>query len=170
MIRKTEIKDIPSVMKVIDAAKAYFKDSGIDQWQNGYPNEEALKADIAKGCSYVLSEEDQIVGTCFITFERDPYYTVIENGSWQNDEEYGVVHRIAVLPSYKGKGYAAQFIREAERQAKEKSIRNLRADTHADNRSMRRMLEKNGFVYCGDVYVRDHAPRIAFQKVLSFKE
>ena len=42
---------------------------------------------------------------------------------------------------------------------------NLRADTHEKNRSMRKMLENNGFTKCGTIYVEDGTPRVAYQKV-----
>ena len=43
---------------------------------------------------------------------------------------------------------------------------NIRIDTHAQNTTMQRQLEKNGFAECGIVYMADGAERIAFQKVL----
>ena len=41
-ITKTEIE---SVMEIIYAAQKYFRDNGIDQWQDGYPNEETILND-----------------------------------------------------------------------------------------------------------------------------
>ena len=40
---------------------------------------------------------------------------------------------------------------------------NIRIDTHADNATMQRLIEKNGFTKCGTIYVRDGSPRIAYQ-------
>ena len=41
----------------------------------------------------------------------------------------------------------------------------LRADTHADNKIMQHLLEKNGFTKCGIIHVEDGTPRIAYQKM-----
>ena len=41
----------------------------------------------------------------------------------------------------------------------------LRADTHADNKIMQHILEKNGFARCGIIHVADGTPRIAYQKL-----
>ena len=41
---------------------------------------------------------------------------------------------------------------------------NLRADTHADNAVMQRLLEGAGFVRCGIIYTDDGMPRLAYQK------
>ena len=42
----------------------------------------------------------------------------------------------------------------------------LRVDTHRDNRVMQNIFEKNGFVYCGTIYVtEDCHPRMAYEKI-----
>ena len=45
------------------------------------------------------------------------------------------------------------------------ALRELRADTHADNKIMQHLLEKNGFTKCGIIHVEDGTPRIAYQKM-----
>lgn len=167
-IRKTQKDDIPVIMKIVRDTQQYFKDHNIDQWQNNYPNEESFLEDIAHEGSYVLVDYTGICGFCFIGFEEDPNYYEIEDGAWLNDEPYGVIHRIAIRNDLKGKGYASKFIAHAEALAKEKDIHNLRVDTHADNQSMLQVIAKNGFVYCGRVYLENHSPRKAYQKVLTY--
>ena len=39
---------------------------------------------------------------------------------------------------------------------------NIREDTHADNQIMQKLAEKNGFVKCGIIYVKNGTPRIAY--------
>ena len=43
--------------------------------------------------------------------------------------------------------------------------KSLRADTHADNKIMQHLLEKNGFTRCGVIHVADGSPRFAYQKL-----
>ena len=43
-------------------------------------------------------------------------------------------------------------------------IKNIRIDTHEDNRIMQHLLDKYGFAKCGCIYVEDGTPRIAYQK------
>lgn len=162
-IRKTTTKDIPEVLNIIAEAKAYFKAQGIDQWQGPYPLQIDVEEDIEKGIGYV-AEEEGIVGICSISFEADPNYTIIEQGQWLNEEPYGVIHRIAILPEKKGQGIAQAFFQYAEDQAIEKGIYNLRVDTHADNLVMQTAITKFGFTYCGIVYVEDGSLRNAYQK------
>ena len=39
----------------------------------------------------------------------------------------------------------------------------IRVDTHEGNIPMRKMLEKQGFVYCGVIHLADGSPRVAYQ-------
>ena len=42
----------------------------------------------------------------------------------------------------------------------------MRIDTHGDNKVMRHLLQKPGFVHCGTIYVEeDDYPRLAFEKM-----
>ena len=44
--RKSRKSDIKEIINIIEEAQSYFKANGIDQWQNGYPNEESIMNDI----------------------------------------------------------------------------------------------------------------------------
>lgn len=83
-IRKTEISDIPTVMKIYDAARAFMRSSGnLHQWTDGYPSETQLRSDIDAGGSYVLVDEnDKAIATFFFTMNGEPTYQVIRNGHW----------------------------------------------------------------------------------------
>ncbi len=75
-------------------------------------------------------------------------------------EIYGVVHRIASDGSEKGIG--SFCIRWALEQCG-----HLRIDTHGDNTVMQGMLEKLGFTHCGTIYVyEDNDPRLAYEKIM----
>ncbi|MBP3890605.1 MAG: GNAT family N-acetyltransferase [Solobacterium sp.] len=165
-VRKTTIEDLEKIMPIVEEARAYFKAHGIDQWQNGYPNYEGFLEDIKNNGSYVLVEDKDVVGFCYIGLHDDPNYSLIEEGDWLNEEAYGVIHRIAIKNAKKGNNYASLLLQYAEKLAKEKGISNLRIDTHEKNTSMQALVKKNGYIYCGRVYMEDHSPRIAFQKIL----
>ena len=166
MIRKTEEKDLAAVMDIIHEGTAYFARNGIPQWQNGYPNEETIREDIRNGHAFVLESDGAVIGTAAVIDARDPDYDYIENGSWLNEDDYIVIHRIALTPSSKGKGLAEEFLAFAAEEGIKKGIHNLRIDTHEKNSSMRSFLMKNGFTRCGNVYIGGTAPRIAYQKII----
>ena len=83
----------------------------------------------------------------------------ITDGDWINDSCYGVVHRITSTGNVKG---AASFCLNWALE----QCGNIRIDTHRDNIVMQHLLDKNGFKYCGIVYVEDGTERIAYQKVI----
>ena len=164
--RKTIIEDIKNVMQIIDDAKEYFRKNGIDQWQNGYPNSDVIYGDIKNNSSYVLESENRILATAMVSFEEDKSYKNIYHGKWLNSGDYAVIHRIAVNEKYKGNGIASDIIKEVENLCKENKVNSIKIDTHKDNISMQKLLEKNDFKYCGIIYLEDGSQRIAFEKII----
>lgn len=160
--RLTQNSDLPDIMKIIGQAQDYFKNKGIDQWQNGYPNEETFIHDIEMNHSYVFLSEDRVIATAMISFDGESTYDQIE-GMWMNDEPFAVVHRIAVDSELKGQNIAGQIFDIVKALCLKNGIRNIRVDTHRENLSMQRVLEKWGFCYCGIIWLRDGAERLAYQ-------
>lgn len=163
--RKTVEADINDVMDIIKDAQSYFKAKGINQWQNNYPNYETIKNDIKNGYGYVLLKDNIIVGTVAVIFDGEETYDCIYDGKWLSNGEYTTIHRIAVGSNYKGQGLASTILKNIEEISLRKGIRSIRVDTHEENKSMRKFLEKNGFRYCGIIYLKDKSKRIAFEKI-----
>ena len=159
--RKTEAADLDGVMEIIRQAQDSLKARGVDQWQNGYPDRPAIEADIARGWSYVLADGERVLGTAAISFAGEPTYDTISQGSWRGEGAYAVMHRVAVREDCKGQGLAGRLVSAAGQ---------IRIDTHRQNASMQRMLEKNGFVYCGIILLQDGAEAgaegLCFDKLL----
>lgn len=159
IIRKTEITDFPLLIQMYKNARIFMANQGNpNQWGNSYPSKQLIAQDIEHGHSYVCEEEGQIIATFYYKLGNDDSYAKIYEGKWINEAPYGVVHRIVSDGTVPG---AASFCLDwATRQCA-----NLRIDTHRDNVIMQHMLEKNGFVYCGIIYLEDKSERIAYQKV-----
>lgn len=164
--RKAKIEDIPDMMKIIKQAQEYFKNQNIDQWQDGYPNEDSLKGDISNGESYVLLFEGEIVATAAISFRGEVTYNKIYDGEWLSNGKYAVVHRVAVGDGYKGQGISHKIIKFSEEKCRENGYNSIKIDTHDDNFVMRSMLEKNNFKYCGVIFLEDGAKRVAYEKII----
>lgn len=163
ILRKTQTCDIPRVMEIINQAKQYFKNNGIDQWQEGYPCEQSIETDISNGEAFVLEDQDKILGTCMVTIQGEPTYDIID-GQWLDDEDYICVHRIAVDSQYKGSGLGTVILDQAV--AMYPQYHSLRMDTHKDNLSMQRLLTKYGFQFCGIITLQSGALRRAYEKKL----
>ena len=158
-IRKSTTEDLQEIMEIYGIARTFMKNTGNPtQWRNGYPSESLVRSDIESWISYVAVENGEIEAVFVFRMGEDPTYKVIEDGAWRNDAPYGVLHRIASRGRVKGIG--SECIQWCFAQCG-----NLRGDTHADNHVMQRVMEKNGFVKCGRIYIADGSPRIAYQKL-----
>lgn len=165
-LRKSTLADSESIMKIIAQAQAYFKAQGINQWQHNYPNIKVIQEDIRNESSYVLIKESEVVATAVLTFTRETSYEVVYEGQWLSDQPYGVIHRIAVDQDLKGLGLSSMIMKEMESICLDEGIHSLRVDTHEENRSMQKLIQKNGFIYCGYIYLSDGAKRMIFEKLL----
>lgn len=169
--RKTEKRDIPGIMRIIHQAQEYMRVQKINQWQNGYPDETVFENDIAHGYSYVMEENGKIIGTMAVLFDGEPTYDKIYDGAWKTvGEPYAAIHRVAVDAEVKGKGIAGRMLSEVEKMCRERGVHSMKNDTHRDNKSMQRMQAKNGFEYCGIIYLEDGEERIAFEKIINLKQ
>ncbi|WP_300381673.1 GNAT family N-acetyltransferase [Clostridium sp.] len=164
--RKSTEKDLENIMNIINGAKEFLKGNNIEQWQNGYPNEEVILGDIENGYSYVLEDKESILGTAAISFDVEETYDEIYDGEWISLGKYGVIHRIAVDRNLKIKGIGTEIIKRCEEICLDKGIRNIKIDTHEDNIAMQKLLKKNKFIYCGVIYLEGNIKRIALEKVI----
>ena len=157
-IRMASPHDFACVREIYAAARAYMKENGNpEQWGDNYPEDELIRGDIQRGNLYLCAEGEEILGVFFFAEGADPTYRRIYDGAWLNDRSYGVIHRIAV--SSHQRGVASFCFDYALLRCK-----NLKIDTHRDNRPMQRSLEKNGFVRCGIIHLENGDERIAYQK------
>ena len=159
-IRKATYEDLEKMMEIFEKAKAIMRSCGnLQQWNNGYPAPEIVKADIDNGNCYVLCDKDEIIGTMALIQGPDPTYAYIE-GEWPDQEPYYVIHRIAT--SAPGRNAAKAMLDWAFEHIAPKGFHVIRIDTHADNRIMHHILPKYGFTCCGVIYLEDGDPRDAY--------
>ncbi len=156
-IRPSRQEDLPVMLEIYEEARRFMQDTGNPtQWNGNYPEAGLLMHDIELGNSFVVEENAQVIATFALIIGEDPTYRVIEDGAWLNENPYGTVHRLAARTAVHGvANYVFDWCKG--------KVDNLRADTHEDNKVMQHILEKNGFVRCGRIYVADGTPRIAFQ-------
>lgn len=156
--------DIPSIMDIIGQAKRRLYRLGIDQWQDGYPHEEAIRNDIALQNGYIQMVDNVIAAYAAIIIGDEPTYHRID-GQWLTDNPYIVIHRIAVHDQFAHQGIAAGIFDFTCVMAKQHQVTSIRIDTHKDNVYMQHLVRKQGFAYCGIIQVRD-GKRMAFEKII----
>ena len=161
-IRNTRMDELDAVMELYATARQFMVETGNPrEWAaRNWPPRDLIRWDIEQGRSFVCVDGGQILAVFYYDYgyDIDPTYRIIENGAWIGGDPYGVVHRIAAR---KGSGAGKSCIQWAYEQCG-----HLRIDTHADNRVMQRVLEGQGFQYCGIIHVaEDSDPRLAYEKL-----
>lgn len=134
------------------------------QWGTAYPPESLVKEDLERGYLYVLEYFDgekgelSVCGVFAFLPEGDEIYNNIV-GKWLNHLPHAAIHRVAssgelpgVLPA------CVDFCLSVSK--------NLKIDTHPDNKIMQHQLTKAGFLPCGSIFLPDGSERIAFQLYL----
>lgn len=152
--------DLPALLAIYDNARRFMRRNGnLTQWPEGYPSEEILLHDIDNNHMYVATDPTgrDILAAFSLTVGADPSYAVIEEGRWIDDTSpYATIHRLVSTGARpRISDDCITFCRAI--------MPNLRIDTHRHNRPMLDAIERNGFKYCGIIYVADGTPRLAFQ-------
>ena len=141
MFRGARRSDLDAIMQIYARARQTMADSGNPtQWGRNFPPQELIEEDIDTNRLFVYLHNGALEGAFAFILGPDPTYAKIEDGQWLND----------TLP------YINWCLEHCE---------SLRADTHADNKIMQHILEKNGFTKCGIIHVADGTPRIAYQRL-----
>lgn len=158
-IRKTTENDLDDLKRIFAYARKYMADNGNpSQWSNNRPEFSLILNDLKFNQSYVVEDEGRVVGTFALIDGIEPTYIDID-GAWLNDDPYLTIHRIASDGTVKGIfDFVIDYV--------SKFNKDIRIDTHKDNKTMLHLIEKNGFNRCGIIIVDDGTERIAFQKII----
>ena len=175
IIREARLTDMDEIMLVMDAAKGIMRQSGnMHQWGEGYPSEAVITADMEKKGGFVVVDDGMVVGYFAFLQSPEPTYARIYEGKWIDDvQPYHVVHRIASYPDAHGIfSSIMDFCFSLDT--------NIRIDTHRDNKIMQHNILKQGFTYCGIIYLQSGdaldqrslatkgtQERLAYQKMVS---
>lgn len=162
--RKAEIKDRNIIWEIIQQAIERRRADGSTQWQNGYPNADTVESDIAKGFGFVLTVDEVVAVYVALIFNDEPAYSTIE-GAWLSNGEFVVVHRVAVSEEFAGQGLVKKLFDHIEDYTKSQDVQSVKVDTNYDNIAMLKILEKQGYSYCGEVVLAGGV-RKAFEKII----
>ncbi|MDO5322510.1 MAG: GNAT family N-acetyltransferase [Clostridia bacterium] len=167
--RRAQAGDFDAILALLDHARAAIRTLGIDQWQDGYPEPELIREDIALQRGWVFVDGEAIAGYAVLLSGREPVYDALD-GAWLTlGDRYLTIHRMAIDDGYRGTGLSRQMIAFAEEQARSQSLISVRADTHRGNLAMRGLMKNCGYEICGEVRYDVTAGdpiRVAYEKVL----
>ena len=166
VIRRSQCSDMDALRALFDEARGTIAALGIDQWQNGYPNDAVIREDIDRNRSFSVCLDGEVCGTFALIIDGEPTYDEIFDGEWTEPSHdcYFALHRVAVSLKWRGRGISSAIIEYAENEARQSKKRFLRIDTHKGNTVMRKMLEKHGFAHCGTIFLHSGESRVAYEK------
>ncbi len=149
MLRLATYSDMEDILCIKNKAYLYHKDElKIDQWSEEYPNEEVFLKDIENEELFVYEKDNKILG--FACLNYGPWDTY-DSLSWNSDDKFLTIHRVAVDTDFKGKGIASIILTSLEDIAKSLGCYYLKIDTYSLNEPMNYLIEKLGYKYVGSM-------------------
>ena len=171
-LERTLVKrpELPAILAIAQQARNYLRRHRVDQWQGEYPNADTFSADIAAGACHVLTYQGAVAAVFTLSRTPDPAYDALTDGRWRSDRDHAaVLHRNAVAADWRGTGMADHLMQAAEQLARESGAHAIRVDTHRHNGAQKKLLERHGYRFCGNILCDEpgHDPRRqAFEKLL----
>lgn len=165
--RKAEDKDLDQIMKVIRDAQATLKADGVDQWQDGFPNEKVILEDMSVRSAFVILVDEIVSGFFVLAFGIEPDYVNPVRGAFKSDEPYAAIHRTAFSKECKGLGLSGFMFQSAFEEIKKAGVNYARIDTHHDNKRMRHIIAREGFEETAVIVLSSNGDeRVAAEKKL----
>lgn len=152
-IRLANTSDTNRIFEIYEYARAYMKAHGNpNQWGDNRPEKSLTKDDIKNQRCYVMEDEGNIFACFVFTIGFEKEY----EAKFPSNDKYGVIHRVASDKSKRG------IVERIVDFAKGK-VNLLRIDTHEDNKTMQRAIERQNFKRLGIIYLEDGSPRILYE-------
>ena len=84
IIRKAKISDLKEIMEMYKSCVKGMIASGVDQWDDTYPDIETISQDLEKQSYYVAEEKEKIIGGINIDQNQDSTYLDI---NWEDKSD-----------------------------------------------------------------------------------
>ena len=154
---------VSQIMLLISGVIQQMESQGIFQWDESYPNQEAIEKGLSEGTLYTATVDDMICGIIALNEHQEQEYQQVD---W---EFYGdnvlVVHRLAVNRDWHGKGVGSELMDFAEQFAREHRYDAIRLDAFTRNPAAVALYKSRGYRLAGLVTFRK-GPFYCFEKDL----
>lgn len=152
-IRLCREEDIVAAGEFYDNVVRYLYDNiNYPKWvYKEYPSEGSVRNMTMAGSQFMCIDNGQIVGAFVLNDDPQGKY---DNAIWSrqlSEGDYMVCHTLATEPVLRGKGIGKKIVNYCIDYAKSHGFKAIRLDVVPDNLPARRLYEKCGFKYTGDV-------------------
>jgi GNAT superfamily N-acetyltransferase len=153
LVRRAHEDDLPRLADLLRACVAAMRNRGIDQWDDVYPTEATLRADIMAGSLYVAAAPGTPIAGAFTVDRREePEYATV---AWRLvGRPVSVVHRLMIHPTCQRRGLGRHLMTLAEIAARRAGCGALRLDAFTGNEPSLRLYAKLGYDEVGQVRFR----------------
>jgi ribosomal protein S18 acetylase RimI-like enzyme len=126
---------------------------GIEQWDDVYPDEATLRADVQARTMHLATREGLgLIGAFVLNDYQNPEYAQVP---WTiTSQRVAVVHRLMVAPRHQRQGFAHQLMRLAEKHAGDAGYDAVRLDAFSENPRALRLYRELGYRDAGSVMFR----------------
>lgn len=158
-IQKAAAGDVGAILAFYHDLIARMQDNPYrPTWKKGvYPTFESLSDAAEAGTLYFARTEEQVLGAFVLNHQQAEGY---ERVSWQVEappERVAVLHLLGVHPAAHGTGVGTALLKQAEAVSRAAGDAAIRLDTLPHNLPARRLYERFGFQYCGEIVLTDPA-------------
>lgn len=152
-IRKCTQEDILKVGVFYDEVVQHLEDTiNYPKWvYKIYPSEDSVRMKMQENSQFLCEEDGEIIGAFVLNDDPDGAYEKVTWSKALIEGEYMVCHTLATAPNQQGKGLGRTLVEFCVSYAKEQGFKGIRLDVVPDNTPARRLYEKCGFNYVGDV-------------------
>lgn len=166
-IVKAKIIDLENLHSITKNCAQFMIESGILQWNENYPSKEILQKDIELKQIWKLINDNEILGIIVLTEIEDKEY---KNVKWLTKNCNNLyIHRLAIHPSFQGKGYAQKLMDFTENFALKNNYTSIRLDTFSQNKRNQWFYEKRNYVKLEPIYFPNQSefPFYCYEKILN---
>ena len=165
IIRKAKISDLKEIMEMYKSCVKGMIASGVDQWDDTYPDIETISQDLEKQSYYVAEIEGEIIGGINIDRNQDKTYLEID---WKDkSDSFLVVHRLGVKEEFWKKKIGKKLMIFAENMVIEKGLKSIRLDTYSGNPKAMEFYRRLGYRELGSINLKPNKNEYyCFEKII----
>ncbi len=150
-IRLARLEELETIYSLVQEAIRHMDNQGIPQWDEIYPSQAILNADIEKQQMYLIEIEGRVAGLIVINEDQSPEYADV---GWKHSGKALVVHRLTIHPDYQRHKLATYLMDFAEEKAAAENYDCIRLDAFTRNPAAYTLYENRRYRRAGIVRFR----------------